>query len=110
MYCAMEKGHREIAGLFPSAGADASAQETDFGHTALFDADADIDAHNDQGGNTAMGVAVMYGPHIEVVRILLEAGADTHAENEQGETILAMARKRDAAEVVELLEEAGVSR
>jgi ankyrin repeat protein len=49
--------------------------------------------------------------HLEIVRILLTAGADVNAKSEWGETALSLARKREHSEnhalIVELLKQYG---
>jgi len=49
----------------------------------------------------------MYAEELEVVRVLVNAGADLTIKNKDGETALVMARKGEQTEVVKLLESRG---
>ena len=49
----------------------------------------------------------MHADEVEVVRVLLNAGADLTIKNKDGETALKMARKYEQTEVVKLLESRG---
>lgn len=43
------------------------------------------------------------------LRLLLERGANAHAKDEEGTSCLAIARRRDHGEIVQMLEEKGVT-
>lgn len=56
--------------------------------------------------------ALMYAASdnaIDVVRLLIESGADVNAKNNDGLTALMYAEEEDAAEVMELLKAAGAT-
>jgi len=58
------------------------------------------------GGFTPLAMAAAYGPP-EIVRALLEAGADVNIPDGRGATPLALARSRGYREMVAILEKAG---
>ena len=64
---------------------------------------ADVHGNVHADGDKALRIAVLYG-HIEVVKVLLEAGADVHAYNDKA---LRFAAERGHVEVVKVLLEAG---
>lgn len=57
-------------------------------------------------GLPALGAASLQG-HVEVVKILLEAGADVNLKTSRGETALALATKKGNKEVAKVLKAAG---
>lgn len=61
---------------------------------ALLAAGADVNAHTPAGTTMSMTPAMWatYHGHTEMVRLLLEAGANPGAENEHGKTLLEMAQ------------------
>ena len=59
----------------------------------------------DINGDTALHRAAEAG-HLEVVRVLLEFGADLSIKNNKGETPLDMARENKHSDVVEVLQQA----
>ena len=74
--------------------------------TALLDGGADPNAkRSDDEGATAL-IWAAYGDHAEIVKLLLEAGADVNATDNQGDTAVDEARRRGNAQVVAILEEA----
>ena len=76
---------------------------------ALLDTEIDVD-HVNRLGWTALIEAVILGDggpaHQDIVRMLLEAGADPSIADGDGVTPLAHARERGHQEMVELLERA----
>ncbi|KAG8185896.1 hypothetical protein JTE90_028896 [Oedothorax gibbosus] len=99
---AARRGDEGVAALLIRAGADVNRSDT-FKRTALHYAverglttviqillekeGLDLSAQ-DIKGNTPLHVACMYRP--EAIKQLLEAGADTHMKNDQGETALSV--------------------
>jgi ankyrin repeat protein len=59
--------------------------------------------------STALHFAANHGM-VEVVRVLLEHGADVGAENEDGETAFQLARGQEGTEIKKLLSEHGTRR
>jgi ankyrin repeat protein len=49
----------------------------------------------------------MFADEVEVVRVLINAGADLSIKNKDGETALGMARRYEQTESVKLLESRG---
>jgi ankyrin repeat protein len=66
----------------------------------------DFDAKKGFGGDTLLFSAVNYG-HGDIVKMLLDAGANVHAKNGSGSTALIGAATRNYKEIVELLLGAG---
>ena len=67
----------------------------------FLEAGANVNDVNEKNGMTALHRAVEAGP--EMVRLLLDAGANVHALNRDAETPLARAEMTDNAEMIELL-------
>jgi ankyrin repeat protein len=76
----------------------------------LLETDIDID-HVNRLGWTALLEAVILGDggprHTEVVRLLVQAGADVNLADNNGDTPLAHARQRGFKEIVAILESSG---
>ena len=79
----------------------------------LLETEVDVD-HVNRLGWTALLEAIILGggdaTHTEVVRLLVEAGADVNLADGQGVTRLAHAEQRMYAEMVEILRAAGAER
>ena len=56
-------------------------------------------------GNTALHYGSEFG-HRDVVKVLLDAGADVNQKDQDGETALATAKRKNHAEIVQLLKNA----
>ena len=69
---------------------------------------ARLDAPRPQGGSTPLAEASLHG-RLEIVRLLLELGADVHARNNDGNTPLHVAAFLCRKQIVELLLENGAS-
>ena len=80
---------------------------------ALLETEIDVD-HVNHLGWTALLEAVILGDggerHTEIVRMLLDAGADPAIADRDGVTALAHARERGYSEMVRLLSDAARSR
>jgi ankyrin repeat protein len=70
------------------------------------DKGADINAKEAIIGRTAL-IMASDANHTEVVRLLLEKGADVNAKTKYGKTALALAKIKDHTDIVQLLEKAG---
>ncbi len=117
------EGYLELLQLTLAAGADVSSLDSyhgtgliraaDRGHVeiieALLQTDIEID-HVNRLGWTALLEAIILGDggprHTEVVRLLVEAGADVHLPDSNGVTPLDHARQRGYSEIVTILEAA----
>jgi ankyrin repeat protein len=88
LYIACDKGDHDIVNLLLERGADIN-QATDDGTTAL------IIAVQENKDNS----------HLEIIETLLQAGANTGAEDNEDNTALHYAEENDDAEVIELLEQ-----
>jgi ankyrin repeat protein len=111
----LENEDSGLATILLKAGANANARDVE-GTTALMlaaqhypenvkaliDAGAELNTR-DNGGCTAL----MHSDDVEVVRILVNAGADTSIKSKEGETALGMARRYGQTEVVKFLESRG---
>ena len=68
----------------------------------LVEAGADINAAEGFGGNTPLHEAVKKGD-VEIVKILVAAGADVHAEGYFDRTPLTLAAEEGATEILQIL-------
>ena len=120
------EGYLELLQLTLAAGADVHSLDSfngtgliraaDRGHVEIIEellkTDIEID-HVNRLGWTALLEAIILGDggprHTEVVRMLVEAGADAHLADSNGVTPLAHARQRGYAEIVKILEAASQS-
>ena len=120
LYLAVQTANAEAAKLLIDAGAVMNAADNDgitpFALAAesglaklvgmyLSYPDFDVDLQ-DEIGRTALMLASEKG-HIDVVKLLLDAGADVKVTDKMGRTALSMAERRRRKEVVQLLTEAG---
>jgi ankyrin repeat protein len=117
-------GYLELLKLTLQAGADVHSLDSyngtgliraaDRGHVEIIEellkTDIDID-HVNRLGWTALLEAIILGDggprHSEVVRLLVEAGADVNLADGSGVTPLAHARQRGFDEIISILEGAG---
>jgi ankyrin repeat protein len=67
---------------------------------------ADVNARERLYGRTALMIAALEG-HLEVARLLIEAGADLHLVDEENSTALTLARSYNNLDVAAFLESAG---
>ena len=117
LHLACQLGHSEVARLLSDRGADLTLTgqegETPFlracaeGHLDvvlyLMRRDPECIHHQNHFGSTALMNASHFG-HTEVVRVLLQAGADPTLLDEDGDTAMDDARSRGHPDCVELLE------
>ena len=66
----------------------------------------DVNARDDQDGRTILMHATWFG-HIDVMRILIDKGADVNAKNKNGATALILAADKGNAEIVSFLIDKG---
>jgi ankyrin repeat protein len=69
---------------------------------------ADVNARERLYGRTALMIAAAEG-HLDVVRLLVEAGSDLNTVDAEGSTALTLARSYGNLDVAALLEEAGAN-
>ena len=69
-------------------------------------AKANVNAIDKKNGVTAMWMASQNG-HTEIVRLLLEYGADVNIKAKNGKTSLRIAKQKGNTQIIELLEKAG---
>ena len=70
--------------------------------------DADVNARDRLYGRTALIIAAVEG-HLEIVRMLVEAGSDLNIVDAEGSTALSLARSYGNLDVAALLVEAGAN-
>jgi len=121
---ATSEGYLELLKLTLQAGADVHRTDSyngtgliraaDRGHVEIIEELLKTDIkvnHVNRLGWTALLEAIILGDggprHTEVVRLLVEAGADVNLADSQGVTPLAHARQRGYDEIVRILESAG---
>jgi uncharacterized protein len=85
----MDAHHRDQAGRTPLHYAAVDNKLDDV--NALIAAGAEIDAREDTGQYTPLMFAAQNDDNIEVVKVLVEAGADVNLTNRKGETPLFIA-------------------
>ena len=101
---ASEKGHIDIVKLLVEEGADVNSvtkfevRSTSYGGI--------YKDYEPTGGYTALMAASEYG-HTEIVKLLIEGGADINAQDEDSYTALRYAVREGHTEIVKLLYEAG---
>lgn len=73
---------------------------------------ADVDARTPKGSTLYMTPAMwaLYHGHAEFVRLLLQAGANPAAADENGKTLLTMAKEAQQPKIAEMLEVAVMSK
>jgi len=116
LYRAVARKRAGLVKLLISKGADVNAVDND-GQTMLYravvdnsveiaklllTAKANVILSNDDKENSLLNTAVTYN-YTEMVRLLLQNGADANTKNEYGETPLYQAVKEDNVELVKLL-------
>jgi len=121
LHDAIRLGRLEAAALLLSGGADPNARDGAGNatlHIALPVSQGAVDlvlargadpALKDKAGNTALHVAVSLGYAPAALGALIDKGAPIDSTNAEGDTPLAMAMRRKAANVVELLATRGAS-
>ena len=74
----------------------------------LLDAGADVNAHTPEGETEWMTPIMwaLYHKHVELVRDLLDAGADPFATNQNHKSVLEMAREIEHPELVKMISDA----
>ena len=112
LHMAAEKGDREVLRLLLEAGADKDVTSSSIAwrisrcERVLFRAGADATAVSKVDGRTALHFAAQKG-YVEIVRLLLEAGANADVADLFMKTSLHVAAERGHVEIVELLLQAG---
>ncbi|KIW22450.1 uncharacterized protein PV07_12334 [Cladophialophora immunda] len=104
---AARQGHKEVVRLLLETGAERESKNNG-GWTPLLLA-ARQGHEEDNGGQTPLSLAARQG-HKEVVRLLLETGAERESKNNGGWTPLLLAARQGHEEVVRLLLETGAKR
>ncbi|MDT4897300.1 MAG: hypothetical protein QOH25_2377 [Acidobacteriota bacterium] len=99
---ATQEGDLNRIKLLIADGADVNAKSRDEWLPLMY---AALDASNDTGW-TALMIATIEG-HVDVVRVLLEYGAEVSAENNRGWTALRFAVSMDETEILYMLLAAG---
>ncbi len=121
LMAAAGEGHTEVVQILLEAGADANKALFGYHNTALYYAAQKGHAEtvklllqkraNPNGGEGAMWgkaplIAAIENGHTEVVRALLEAGADSGVRKWMGGTALEIARQKGNVEIIRLFEDA----
>ena len=105
---AVERGEEAVVRELLKRGASPDSQEYVYGSRVsymMFKSTCLPDTTAPTNGATALMIAAPNG-HVDIVRILLEAGADPRKENKDGKTALELAQAAGQLEVVALLREA----
>ena len=113
---AIDSGNLEMAGVLLELGANPNTRE-DLGYPIIERAAREgkievvrllVDAGADVDGSAALWTAIDHG-HTEVVRLLVEAGADVNPKDpwNQGSSFLTLAKLSGNPEIVQILADAG---
>ena len=120
LHCACRLGHLDIVKMLVEAGAGVCTTDSN-GQSCLMPASGaghtetvrylvglkDVEVnHKKNNGVTALHCAVQKG-HVDVVQVLIDAGADIDAKNEVGRSPLMFASIKGHLDVVKVLVEAG---
>jgi len=97
-------GYTETAQSLLDAGADVNTKAREGTHS--FRAGVSGVFKNWSGSATALLYATVIG-HPEIVKILVQAGADVNQKDRNGTTLLTLATQAGHTEIVELLKKAG---
>jgi len=69
---------------------------------------ANVNIKGINAGETAL-MKASAGGHMEIVKLLLEKGADVNIKSNDGSTVLTLAKKDGKKEIVDILEKAGAN-
>ena len=119
LHYAVGNGHKEIAELLISKGADVNAKDKIRGNplhyavaydykeisVLLIAKGADVNAKDGKFGGTPLHYAA--GGHKEILELLIAAGADVNVKAVDGETPLDLAIKKKHPEIADLLRKHG---
>jgi ankyrin repeat protein len=103
MEAAQDGDLKVVKELIRSGGMDVNTKQIDL-HLRL--TEVKLEEETQEGGTTALHLASMFG-HIQVVKVLLDAGADTGVKDEDLNTPLHMAVMGNHVEIVKALTSAG---
>jgi ankyrin repeat protein len=118
-------GRKEIVSMILAAGADVNARLTDFGGGTpfdwieggadareiaemLIDAGADVNCADTDGGSVFQSLIGLLGQSPDVIKLLIEKGANVSTKDKKGRTALHIAAQSGNMEVVEMLLEMGL--
>jgi uncharacterized protein len=104
IWTAAHNGHLEAVQALINAGANVNIKNRTDGWSPLMIAALTHQAWSD-------GTAEAWGENrsrqIDIVRLLIESGADVNATNNEGNTLLSLARQEEYTDIVQIMEDAG---
>jgi ankyrin repeat protein len=101
---AVENGQMGMVQVLLERGADPEAREFVYGKRCSYRPSSDTCEPVPTNGSTALMIAAVNG-HVDIVKMLLEAGADPRKENKDGKRALELAEEAGQPGVVALLRE-----
>lgn len=97
-------GLSDVMGQMLDKGVEVNARAIDMGLESI---NRDVEKATIGMSDTPLLVAVKHTGNVEIIRLLLNRGADVNAQDEEGNTAIAIATERGRLDIVKILKTAG---